>query len=322
MNEESQKSLLSDRELQEQLNPLGEKVKVLGISIVITVVAAIIFAIALQLSEEHSATYYTLAGSMVALIVLAGVLIIPLVKTQNEIEKLVGGNITKGVLAEVFESMEYDPAGRIGESIMESTGLIDGWNWSSGNDYVKGKYKGYDIMFCDAHLEHVKEKRDSDGEIHEKRQTIFKGPWIILEHDRELTLSLRIKERLSSKKNRKIPEGLEIETENVDFNTQFQILSCDGQTAFQILTPHFMEFIISSDVKAHGNTFMCFDSNKIHIAIHNDRDSLETSNTQLKDVIELRRHHREELKYLTNILDELMQNNYLFKGHNGGIANG
>ena len=137
--------------------------------------------------------------------------------------------------------------------------LIVGWNHLSGNDYVKGKYRGYGIIFCDLHLELVTQKEDSKGENYEDRNTIFKGPWIILEHDRKLMSSLRIRERSSFRKNIKIPEDLEIETENIDFNTQFQILSSDGQVAFQILTPHFMEFITSADVKAGGKMFMCFE---------------------------------------------------------------
>ena len=66
-----------------------------------------------------------------------------------------------------------------------------------------------------------------------------------------------------------------METENLAFNEQFQILTNDAHSAFYTLTPHFMEHILSADNMANGRTMLCFDEDRVHIAIDNNRDSFE-----------------------------------------------
>lgn len=73
-----------------------------------------------------------------------------------------------------------------------------------------------------------------------------------------------------------------LETENIEFNEKFQILTKDPQSGFLLLTPNFMEYILSTDKNANGQIYLCFQGDKVHIAIKNNRNSFEIKPAKLK----------------------------------------
>ena len=55
--------------------------------------------------------------------------------------------------------------------------------------------------------------------------------------------------------------------------------------------------------------------NRLHIAVHSFRDSFEfKKGSELKDITTLKQRIQGEIEYITEILDELFQNKYLFGG--------
>ena len=75
--------------------------------------------------------------------------------------------------------------------------------------------------------------------------TVFEGSWIIIEHNRTLPSPVWIRE------DKSVHKELKIETENIAFNNQFTAESEDGHTAFLILTPNFMESLITFNKKSN-----------------------------------------------------------------------
>ena len=73
-----------------------------------------------------------------------------------------------------------------------------------------------------------------------------------------------------------------------------------------------MEFLTSAGAKIRGRKLLCFAGNTISIAIHNRRDAFEYTEKQLMDLERLRTAQRADIRELTGILDELMQNDHLF----------
>ena len=318
MNENSQSTALTDTEIQPKLNAMVKASKPLLIIalilVAVTMMIGIPAGIAQQNNGEEISTFTVV--SIFVLFTAACVLFLLYARSTKKIKMFVGENITRGVLEEVFEVEDYNSGTHISEDLIKSTGLIGGWNECSGSDFVRGKYRGRNIQFSDVKLEKVTSSTDSDGHSHQEKDTIFKGPWIMLEHDRELPASLRLREKVFSRSK----ALSDIETENAAFNQQFQILTTDGHTAFLILTPHFMEFLTSADAKAKSQTFICFDGNIICLALYNNHDLFEASGKNLKDINALREKQRAEIKYLTDVLDEIMKNDYLFGGKNPGAG--
>ena len=110
-----------------------------------------------------------------------------------------------------------------------------------------------------------------------------------------------------------MPQKSDVETENEEFNKKYQILTKDAHTAFYILTPHFMEYILKADLMAEGQTYICFDSYHVYVAINNGRDMFEMKHKN-ESVEELKGRIEKEIDYLTGVVDELMENKYLFEG--------
>jgi len=163
-------------------------------------------------------------------------------------------------------------------------------------------------MFSDIHLEdrHVGKDRRS--------VTIFRGQWILCELGRRIGSPLIIRERPKGKLMNKIAKTeSNITTENAVFNERFQILSDDPQTAHDILTPSFTNYIISADMAADAQTYMYFGDKWVHIAINSGKDSFELGKgSELTDLPRMQERFKAELRYVTNIIDGLLQNSYLF----------
>ena len=241
-----------------------------------------------------------------------------LISKKKKLKALISENVTRNILETVFEVSEYSAKDNIKASVIRSANLIiDDWHRCTGNDFVRGCYKGHKIQFSDVMLEEEvqEETRETDDDgatstrYHTTYEKRFKGQWIIIEMSKEFSAWLRLRE----KGKREFLKS-NIETENVAFNKQFQIETSDPHTAFLILTPHFMEVITAADQKAHGKTFMFFSGREIHIAIDNNRDLFdsESKNKKTEDISELRESHRNDIKYLTDIMDLLMKNEKLF----------
>ena len=296
---------LSDVELESRLRVLSKKIlplKILMPLLFLAAFAGYFFAV-ISIGFGN--------GLIIALLLLAicGVVYVRMFLLKIEIKRLVGHNAVRNVLADVFELAEYSPVGFISQDEIEGTALID-YNWNSclGSDFIRGNYRGVSFRLSDIRL--VQQDSDPDGS--QSIRTVFKGQWLIIELNRSLEGTLRLRERKVEGKGMKS----DLETENVVFNRKYQILTTDPHTAFYILTPHFMEYIVNMDIQANARTFMSFTGDRVHIAFDNGRDLFETNEKEIlrgMNVSQLREQMGREVSYMTALIDELLKNNYLFQ---------
>ena len=244
-------------------------------------------------------------------------------------------DIMREALSEIFVDCTYKADGTIPGETVRDAGLIDQWDkncdgyntkmWFrfTGNDYFSGSYQGCGIECCNVEITKywtVLEK-DEDGNEQEREEleTSFKGLWMICKLQKPLRATIRIREKedtpLLFRKfaGKRINAKSDVETENTAFNEQFQILTSDEHSAFYLLTPHFMECILSVDGKANGRTMLCFSSNQAHIAIHTGKEAFATKkDAELRNPEVLKQRIQGELQYVTRILDDILQNENLF----------
>jgi len=244
-------------------------------------------------------------------ILMGVILVVKALGYEGKLKELISVNIVRGVLADSFELEVYAPGSHIPQDTVEQTKLIDrNWNRISGSDLVEGVYRGIKFSFSDLHLQHV----TSSGK-NRKVVTRFEGQWLTLKLAKELSQSVVLRERDSTNKNAKS----DVETENVEFNQKFYITADDPHTAFYVLTPHFMEYIIKADKRADARTCMSFGGREVHIALHNGRNLFEPCGKKLYDnrnIEMLRNQMRWDVKYITGIIDELLLNEALFGSTN------
>lgn len=124
----------------------------------------------------------------------------------------------------------------------------------------------------------------------------------------------KVGEKLDKVMTRKMNKEIqEAQTENTAFNKKYQILTDDPHTMFYILTPHFMEYIVSADTAANGQTNFCFTGDRVRVALQNTLDFFEIGNIKsVSDIEGLRAKFRSEMRYIVGILDELLKNEFLF----------
>jgi hypothetical protein len=262
---------------------------------------------------------YDMMGAAGASFVIALILCIVLYfearKQVSKLKSMMGDGITLPLLREAFEIRKYEPNGHISENLVRSSYLVIGWHRISGSDFVEGSYKGVNILYSDVQLEREDSETDEDGHQTTTYVTLFNGQWLICDLGKELAASLKLIERKGGTKSNRVYDSSKssIETESAAFNKKFRIETDDGHSAFYLLTPHFMERLTAADEAADSSTMFCFMDGKVHIALFSGRNSFDLKGIKLDSLDSVRQKFRKDLKYITDILDELLQNDKLFK---------
>ncbi len=216
-------------------------------------------------------------------------------KAKKNVKSQVGEQIIFSALNDVFSEVTYLADRHLGEEIIARANMNFPFSYNivSGNDYVAAKYKNVSIVLSDIRL--ILET-ESDGRA--EKSTQFEGLWLICDFHKKLSTELRISEGSNF-----FNQG--VKTDNEAFNKQFYIDTQNPHEAFYILTPHMMEYIQAMDAQARGRTYMCFlREGKVHIAINSGRNAFEIKGLN-EDAAVLRERFQNEIKCLTDIIDEL-----------------
>ncbi|MCL1823445.1 MAG: DUF3137 domain-containing protein [Oscillospiraceae bacterium] len=234
---------------------------------------------------------------------------------NKEIKELITNNIVRGALSEVMELSYLSYNAHIPAVQIDVSGITAKWDKCSGSDMVQGRYKGVNISFSDILL--TKRKRSGRRTYDE---TVFKGQWLTIELAKQVDGELKLIERGAGDKFKRSKS--DIETENVAFNQKFQILTNNPHSAFYVLTPHFMDYINSMDMKARAKTSMWFNKSFgkscVHVALNNNSDLFEFNARQINSPYSfapIRDNIKREVRYITGVIDELLLNDYLFNAN-------
>lgn len=239
-------------------------------------------------------------------------------KAQDAIKRDVGNTLVRSTLEQVFEDVWYSINGHISAKELRDTKLLPfGWDKTEGSDHIKATYKGLKLEMCDLELIEVEETEDADGDTKTEENTVFRGLWLICDFGKTLSADLTLQEKVptTSRIAKALSKKSDVETDNVDFNNKFTILTDNAHEAFYILTPHMMEFITRADERASGRSYMKFSrEGKVHIAIDSGRNAFEVrGGSAATDIEGMRRRFQEEVRYVTDIIDELRLVETLFK---------
>lgn len=310
--EEAAAVRLSDAELAGQLSVLNQKANTMKILALVCVIGVFVLWLV-----------HPLAGA--AMIIPAAVFAVLSGKAGSQAKALLANNITRDIISGVFDECIYAAGYRLPDEMLREAALIPNWDMATGSDLISAKYRGHVINFSDIELSEEVEREDSEGNTSTSYETKFKGQWMILELGREVPAQLRLRENIqrTGKLSRKLfGERIEnkddVKTENEAFNKRFQILTEDEHSAFYILTPHFMEFIMSADDAADTRTYLSFVENRVHIACYTGKDSFELQKNDGANLDAIRARMKSELRYITSIADELLKNEYLFGSTEAG----
>ena len=282
--------------------------------IVKTVIGLLIMALAILLMGDTDGGFLYSAG-VVVIVIGGGVLctgLITLKEYKGHIKEQLSRSVVPQVLSEVFDQVEYDAYRHISPEVIYASGAFPfGFDKASGGDYIKASYRGVGLELCDLMLEEEVRTTSTDSDGNSTSDTsnriVFVGQWLILDFHKELSADLGVYEGLRKRYD-------QIETENAEFNKRYGI-SCDSvHDAFYILTPNMMEHIMAMDRRAGGKVYLRFlREGKIHVAVNSRRDHFEVGSLEYVKVSELLRRFRDEVWYVTDLIDTLLTVDTLYK---------
>jgi hypothetical protein len=105
--------------------------------------------------------------------------------------------------------------------------------------------------------------------------------------------------------------------ENAAFNEKYAVTADDPAEAFLVLTPHFMEYILSMDKEADARTFFWFEGRNAHCGAFSYRnlfklDSYDEETPTVEGVAKIRERFRSEARWFAGVIDEFLRNKTLF----------
>lgn len=220
----------------------------------------------------------------------------------------------EGPFREVFGEIYCDFDKGIERDVISNTDLMRMGNRYYTNDYIKGSYNGVEFERADVDI-----KNHTSNGKRSHTVTYFNGRWLILEFNKSFHFDLQIIGKgfnytqknnsfFTSESNRR----RKIEMEDIRFNDSFSVYAQDEHEAFYILTPQFMATLKDMYKTMDGDIMLGFVDNKLHVAIHTEKDAMEPSlykSVIAPDLGEVQK----EIDTIINIIEGLKLDRNLYK---------
>lgn len=252
-----------------------------------------------------------------ALIIGAIISAVKVQKPKQEFTKAFKDTFVLKALQSVFTDLVYEPEKGLDESVISSTQMMDMGDRYSSNDFISAKYKNINVVQADVHIEEEHESTDSDGHTTRTWVTIFRGKWMIFDFNKTFKANIQVSQKNFGNSRIKnwgqAVKYKKVMMEDQAFNNQFKTFAQDEHDAFYILTPSLMEKIKKLAGSVNGKLLFCFIDNKLHIGLQNGKDSFEHSIFKEIDEEKVTNEIAQDIKIITNFVDELSLDNDLFR---------
>jgi len=263
--------------------------------IALLAIGGIGFALVIVLAKgPYQLMYVGILGIIVLAIGMA-----QLKKIANDFK----GEFLIDVLNKNFQDVDYNAKSGFSRQYVQVAEFLPHGQRFNSNDMIEASYNGVKFKMSDIHIE-VRVKRDD----HVTYETVFRGPFIELDFNKQIEGKVQVLERgrstLFSKYER-------IKMESVEFNKAFKIYATKSHTAFYILTPHFMEKLMTIENEHRGAFFFSFIEGKVYVALDSRKDNFEVGIFKKFDD-KLIEEFENQLDLVKDLIDELKLNKKLF----------
>jgi hypothetical protein len=175
-------------------------------------------------------------------------------------------------------------------------------------DYLSGSIEGVQFESSDVKLEerHVEHTKDGTRTYYE---TYFLGRIFIFDFNKSFEGYLQVLERGGPVSKRRYQK---VKLESVLFNKKFKTYTTNEHSAFYVLTPHFMEALMTFEQNNKGNISFSFIDNLLYIGINNFRDTFSLK--MFKELnMESFKEFEQELLVIKEVISELKLNRSIYK---------
>ena len=239
---------------------------------------------------------------------------------REEIQKILGQNFIRDILAEEVQVIEYTSVFKCGDNLKTMCSILPTFNYSKANDYIRGKYKGVEFTYFDLYLK--------DG-VEQAQYDAFKGQVLRLSLKKAINGKIIFKKmdnprrkvrHLDKAKNAMgaLSAGAKIETEirvgNEHLDNFFRITTNNEEMASKLLTSERLERISETIYQASGHTNVEINGKDLFITCDNDFDAFAYDGC-IYDENSLERacgRYRNDLKRILAIMDKMIADEELF----------
>jgi|AntRauTorckE6833_2_1112554.scaffolds.fasta_scaffold00461_11 hypothetical protein len=227
----------------------------------------------------------------------------------SHVGTLFKSKVLKNHLEKKIDNCVYEPKKGLGKQEIMSTEFLKRPDRIKSEDYLAGELDGVKFVSSDVILQDRRVTHTSKGGTHTRYVTYFHGRIFRFDFNKAFKGSVQVLESYSPKSRRHFEN---VSLESVDFNKIFKTYATNAHTAFYILTPHFMESLMSLEKKHPGNLGFSFLDTQLHVAIHNRQSAFSIRPFSKMDTTLLSRFD-EDLNIIYDIVDDLKLNKDIFK---------
>lgn len=310
------------REILYEIRVRKDKMEILKVCESISIVILVIFLI---IAGVHYVKYDTITAVFYMILFVISVMVALFfgrqgVLQREEIQRLLGQNFIKNIIAEEVQLIEYMPVFKIDDDLRTMCNILPAFTFSKANDYIRGKYKGVEFSCFDLYLK--------DGVEHAQYDA-FKGQVLRLSLKKAINGRIIFKKKdnprrkvrnLDTAKNAisALSPGVKIETEinvgNEHLDNFFSIKSNNEEMASKLLTNERLERISETIYQASGHTNVEINGKDVFISCDNDFDAFAYDGC-IYDENSLERacgRYRDDLKRILAIIDKMIADKELF----------
>lgn len=229
-------------------------------------------------------------------------------KIKKNFDTLVKDQFVQRIIDQHIPDASFHENNHIPINKINSAGLVKGPDRYRGEDLIIGKYRDVNFQVSDITL--TEKRVVSNG----KTTTVqyidyFQGRWYIYKFDKNFNETIKITESGYGTTTRGLKK---YETEMIEFNKKFTILSSDEHFFYYIMNPFLIEKLLLLEKSHRGHIHYCFMDDELHIGINDNSNSLQLdfrkpiNEQSIKGFIE-------DIVLIKTIIDELRLYDVKFK---------
>ena len=202
-------------------------------------------------------------------VVLSVILLTIVFTTMNKFNKKVYEEIKNAITDIYFPERQEDPKKGFNPEEIINLGFFDPhYNKYTGSNFMSSSVNG--INFRKAEYKFVKYDNDNDS----SGTTTGHGTIYFFDFEREFAADLKIVERGYPNFNKR-KDFKDVETEYIDFNKKFRVMTSDEKLVFYILTPQLQEKILELEKHYKGGFYLDFVNSDLYFLIDDSHSTRE-----------------------------------------------
>lgn len=209
----------------------------------------------------------------------------------------------KTVLEQTFENVRTNFEEGFSEDEIRAGHLLTLYDRFYSDDYIAGTYNGTAFECSDVKIEDVVRSGKTTTVV-----TRFQGLYLKVNLKKRFSGWTVVRERefLDNGNPRsfwsEMPELERVNVESEEFNQKFSIYTSDGTEAFYLLTPPFMEKMMTLEKCYEGRCYFGFLNGQLHVAIDSREDHFDAGLFEPVDEYKISKH-QEEMNMIKGIVE-------------------